>query len=181
MMDEPTKKEGYGFRLVNIECLPNSSNFNVLMDLDESIEGLLPHLAAFLPGCTYMHGSGVINFMDEGHIVAIYPDRLTITDVQDQRDAEDFCREYFGKIQYIRANLSKIEPVFAKRSSVSVLDILRALPKTNCGECGSATCMAFAARVFRREDSINKCSPLLVDRENYLKLLNELQSNGYQT
>lgn len=181
MMDKPIKKEGYGFRLVNIECLPNSSNFNVLMDLDEPIEELLPHLAAFLPGSTYMHGSGVINFMDEGHIVAIYADRLTITDVKDSREAEDYCRDYFERIQHVRANLPDIEPVFEKRSSITVLDILRSLPKTNCGDCGSDTCMAFAARVFRREGSITMCTPLLQDKANYLKLLTELQSSGYQT
>jgi len=181
MKENFSQRTGYRFHLVNIECLPNSSNFNVLMDLDESIEELLPYLAAVLPGCTYVHGSGVINLMEQGHIVAIYPDRLTITDVQSHQGAEEFCRRYFSKIQHVRGNRTEIEPVFERRFSVGVLDILRALPKTNCGECGTATCMAFAARVFRREEIITRCAPLPRDNDRYLKLAHKLQANGYQT
>lgn len=180
MTENFTHRAGYRFCLVNIECLPNSSNFNVLMDLDESIEEALPHLAASLPGCTYIHGTGVINVMDEGHIIAIYPRRLTITDVTNHDHAEQICADYFQRIQNVRGNIATIEPVFEKRSSLSVLDILRGLPKTNCGQCGSATCTAFAARVFRREESVLKCPPVAQNKTNHEKLLDQLQDNGYQ-
>ncbi|MDY0039032.1 MAG: (Fe-S)-binding protein [Desulforhabdus sp.] len=181
MKEYCSQRTGYRFHLVNIDCMPNSSNFNVVMDLDESVEELLPYLAAVLPGCTYVHGSDVINFMESGHIIALYPDRLTITDVRDHHDAESLCRLYYGKLHYVRTNRAAIEPVFEKRSSVGVLDILRALPKTNCGECGSASCMAFAARVFRRDAAITRCAPLLRDHSSYLKIADRLQANGYQT
>lgn len=32
----------------------------------------------------------------------------------------------------------------------TVLELLKALPRTNCGECGQPTCMAFATRVIRK-------------------------------
>lgn len=181
MTHASTTRTGYRFRLVNIECLPNSANFNAIMDLDESIAELLPYLAASLPGCTYTHGTGVVNFMDEGHIVAIYANHLTITDLRDQNDAEAFCRKYFDTIQQVRANRKSITPVLQKRPSLGVLDILRALPKTNCGECGCASCMAFAARVFRREETVRKCAPLLHDAAKHRDLFHQLQLNGYQT
>lgn len=180
MAQEPTKRVGYQFRLVNIECLPNSANYNVIMDLEESIEELLPYLAACLPGCTYTHGTGVINVMQAGHIIAIYPGHVTVTDLRTHDEAEEYCRECFQRIQEVKANATKIQPVFDKRPSLSVLDIVRVLPKTNCGECGMASCTAFAAGVFRRESTITDCAPLMRKRDDYQDLFRELQLNGYQ-
>jgi hypothetical protein len=37
------------------------------------------------------------------------------------------------------------------------LDILHRTPKTNCGECGHATCLAFAAAVTRAGEDFNRC------------------------
>jgi hypothetical protein len=64
------REQGYSFTLVNIDCLPSSTHFNVVMDLNESIDELLPYLTAILPGCTYVHGSGVINRVDRHTFVS---------------------------------------------------------------------------------------------------------------
>jgi ArsR family metal-binding transcriptional regulator len=182
-MDQTVVREpGYCFSLVNIDCLPSSTHFNVVMDLDTSIEELLPYLAARLPGCTYVHGSGVINRMDDGHIVAIYPRQITITDVLDLAGATQICRSYYQQILEVLANQASITPLYEKRPSISVLDIFRALPRTNCGQCSEPTCMAFAARVFRREIPIGACDPLFtaIEEDKRLKLMARLRANGYE-
>ena len=175
------QQPGYCFTLVNIDCLRSSTHFNVVMQLDDSVEELLPFLAAILPGCTYVHGAGVINLMDHGHIVAIYPDRITMTDVVDLNAALQFCRRYFDTIGQVRADREHIEPQYLRRLSITVLDILRHLPQTNCGRCQCPTCMAFAASVFRRETVIGECAPLLEDTgaESLQKLFQQLRANGY--
>jgi acetyl-CoA decarbonylase/synthase complex subunit gamma len=43
------------------------------------------------------------------------------------------------------------------------LDIYTLLPQTNCGDCGEATCMAFAAKLFMREKTVSECLPLVSD------------------
>ncbi len=43
------------------------------------------------------------------------------------------------------------------------LDIYTLLPQTNCGECGEATCMAFAAKIFMQERAIDECPPMAKD------------------
>ena len=160
MNKEIIRREGYSFYLVNIDCLPNSDHFNVVMDLNEPIEESLPYLAASVSACTYIHGTGVINLMDSGHIVAIYPSRITITDVREIEEAEALCRHYMGKIEEVKAKRSSITPVYHKKPSLSVLGIFRSLPRTNCGLCRSPSCMAFAAKVFRGEDTIESCDPM---------------------
>lgn len=174
------KEPGYSFYLVNIECLPFSANFNVIMELDESIEELLPYLAARLPGCTYIHGSGVINYMDSGHIIAVHPLRTTFTDINGLEDATSLCRNFYKKIVEIRGQKDSITPVYDKRPGITVLDIVKALPRTNCGLCRSLTCMAFAAKVFRRESSIVECEPLKQNRSDYESLLQHLEIYGFK-
>ncbi len=180
-MMEPkvVREQGYSFYLVNIVCLPGSVNFNVIMDLDESIEELLPYLAARFPACTYVHGGGAVNLMDSGHIVGIHPGRLTITDVSGMEEAADLCRSYFETILDVKRDRDRITPVYEKRLTLSVLDIVKALPRTNCGACGSPTCMAFAAGVLRRDASIAECGPLMDAPDRHAGLFQKLRVNGY--
>jgi ArsR family metal-binding transcriptional regulator len=44
---------------------------------------------------------------------------------------------------------------------LNVVDILKQLPRTNCKECGEATCMAFAAKLAKMEKKVEECKPLL--------------------
>jgi ArsR family metal-binding transcriptional regulator len=181
-MDPPViKRPGYRFSLVNIDCLPHSTHYNILMDLEASIESLLPYLAAFLPSCTYVHGTGVVQLMDRGHIVAIYADRLTITDVPGVSEAEDLCAEYFTLIERVQRERSQLTPVLRKQRSISVIDIYRLLPQTNCGLCRLPTCFAFAAAVFRGESPVGDCPPVESSPSTFDELIEILQTNGYPT
>jgi ArsR family metal-binding transcriptional regulator len=173
------QEKGYSFSLVNIECMPSSAHFNVVMNLEHSIQELLPYLAAVYDGCTYIHGADVVNFMESGHIVSFYPNQITITDVAGIQEAAQECRHYFQKLQEVSDQRELIEPVYNKRSTLTVLDIFRRLPQTNCGDCSSPTCLAFASRVFRREASIRECAPLAEEMEKHKKLIQQLQANGY--
>lgn len=42
----------------------------------------------------------------------------------------------------------------------TVLDLLKTLPRTNCGDCGQVTCMAFATRVIKEGEDLAKCPHL---------------------
>jgi CO dehydrogenase/acetyl-CoA synthase gamma subunit (corrinoid Fe-S protein) len=57
------------------------------------------------------------------------------------------------------------------------------LPRTNCGICQLPTCMAFAARVHRRECSIADCTPFLAEigEAKYAQFLEQMLRNGYET
>lgn len=173
-----TFKPGYAYELVNIECMPSSDLFNIVMEVEASLEPLLPYLAATFPGCTYIHGTGVLQFMEEGHIVAIRPTTITITGVAGAVEAESLCMRLFQRITDVAARKGDITPVFKAQPSLKVLDIFLALPRTNCGLCGSLTCMAFAAGLHRREETPASCPPLRTEREKYDTLLQKLQIHG---
>ena len=46
---------------------------------------------------------------------------------------------------------------------ISPIDVYKNLPRTNCGECGEANCMAFATRVVNGEKVLADCPPLSSD------------------
>ena len=58
------------------------------------------------------------------------------------------------------------------KSRISPIDIYKLLPKTNCKQCGEENCMAFATKLVNREVSLEKCAPLLEEKnkEAYQKL-----------
>ncbi|MBA2861994.1 acetyl-CoA decarbonylase/synthase complex subunit gamma [Methanococcus maripaludis] len=43
---------------------------------------------------------------------------------------------------------------------VTAMDIYKLLPKTNCGKCGEASCMAFAAKLSQKEAELSSCPQL---------------------
>ncbi len=43
---------------------------------------------------------------------------------------------------------------------ISPIDVYKHLPKENCGECGTKTCMGFAVRLMRREAYLSECTRL---------------------
>ena len=43
------------------------------------------------------------------------------------------------------------------------MEILRILPKTNCGECDAPTCIAFAVQVSQGLKKLNQCPQIIID------------------
>ena len=53
--------------------------------------------------------------------------------------------------------------------ALSGLDIYKLLPKTNCRECGFATCLAFAMQLAKKAASVEKCPYLKEEAKMYLE------------
>jgi acetyl-CoA decarbonylase/synthase complex subunit gamma len=55
---------------------------------------------------------------------------------------------------------------------VSLLEVYKYLPQTNCGKCGEVSCMAFASKLIERKITLDKCTPL--KEPKYKEKLNKL-------
>ena len=44
---------------------------------------------------------------------------------------------------------------------LNAMEVLKELPRTNCKECGEPTCMAFTAKLLKKERKLEECKPLL--------------------
>jgi hypothetical protein len=50
--------------------------------------------------------------------------------------------------------------------ALTIIDIYKALPRTNCGKCGLPACLAFAAKVMAEGEDIRKCPDLSAEAQN---------------
>jgi ArsR family metal-binding transcriptional regulator len=154
------------FKLVNIECMPTSTKLNAIVHLEVDIGDLLPYLATVIRGCTYIHGAGELNYMDKGHIITIRSGQITVTALADESEARQVCEDLRNTINEVDRQRESITPTLRKHARLDPLTVYRELPRTNCGECGETTCMAFAARVVSRELTANACKILLEKKYN---------------
>ena len=148
-------------RLVNIECMPSSTKFNAVIDLDVDIADLLPYLAAEIRGCTYVDGNNELTYMQQGHIIALRARQITVTAVEDEAEAWKICNDLKTLVNDVHQRRNSIHPVRRKHARLGPLAVYQHLPGTNCGDCGEPTCMAFAASVVTRTLPIKRCAPLL--------------------
>jgi hypothetical protein len=44
--------------------------------------------------------------------------------------------------------------------AITVMEVLKTLPRTNCGDCGAQTCLAFATQVIKEGEDLKKCPHL---------------------
>lgn len=153
--------ETYHLEITNIECMPTSNKRNAVVTYPDDLSELLPYIAALIPGCTYQHAAGVINYFDSVHIIGIYPEKTTITAVMDKSEAEELFKKVVNLARDAAARMDEITPVYDKRITVGPLDLFKTLPGTNCRLCDEPTCMAFAAKIMRRQGALSLCTPLL--------------------
>ncbi len=53
--------------------------------------------------------------------------------------------------------------------ALQILELLKMLPRTNCGDCGYQTCMAFATHVLREGESPGNCPHFAPDKLNLVE------------
>lgn len=60
----------------------------------------------------------------------------------------------------------------------TVMDVLKTLPRTNCGDCGQATCLAFATRVVKEGEEFSRCPHLTQAAQVLAGEIAEQQAQG---
>lgn len=61
--------------------------------------------------------------------------------------------------------------------AVTVMEVLKHLPRTNCGDCGQPTCLAFATRVIKEGEDLGHC-PHLAAGDEFSRLIQSQQQAG---
>ncbi len=95
--------------------------------------------------------------MYEDRLCALYPQAGLISPVEDRSEAIALLEKLAGFLNDVFSRRDQITPNHRIHRRVSVLNILKLLPKSNCGQCGHASCMAFAASLSLQETVPEKC------------------------
>ena len=60
----------------------------------------------------------------------------------------------------------------------TVMELLKTLPRTNCGECGQATCLAFATQVIKEGEDLSRCPYLSEAAQAMVAEIESQQASG---
>jgi ArsR family metal-binding transcriptional regulator len=170
----------YQLELFSPPCLPGAPSWSARVSLESDIEPVLPYLNAQLEGAEYEPDAKVLVWGDRRYKFAFRPREIKAGPAQDREEAQRLVDRAIALVNEVWQDREHLEPRHEKRTVVNLMQIYRLLPRTNCGECGRGTCMAFAAAL-KEGDTELTCCPVLVQpahEENREKLLELLKSSA---
>ena len=159
---------GYRKEIFRPECNPNFVSVHCVAHLDEDVRDALPYLNASLGGFQYVNDPPSVTFKAHGKLITVHSRQININALKEEAEADKILKWLTKEINEVWDKRAEIKPSYESQSSPGMLEILKLLPKTNCGECGEPTCMVFAIRVTEGVKDPEDCPPL--DPENATKL-----------
>lgn len=155
-----TLLKDYRLQLSLSECNHFVTIVRARVGLSDDISEVLPYLNAVLPLAIFHPNVPALIFEHEGRVIALRPREAALVPVENETEAlleMDWVAEMINGTWERRA---EIEPSYRAAKQLKMLDVYRLLPGGNCRACGEATCIAFAARVAKREADVAVCTPL---------------------
>jgi ArsR family metal-binding transcriptional regulator len=151
---------GYTREFLRPECRPEAQSVHLVAHLDQDISEVIPYLNAVLGGFQYIKDPPSVSFKLQGKLIAIHPRKICVNALRDQDEGEKIVEWLRREINDTWERRGEIQPCFESAPKPKIIEILRLLPKTNCGECGQPTCMVFATQVAEGGKDPDDCPPL---------------------
>jgi ArsR family metal-binding transcriptional regulator len=160
--------EGYTKEFVRPECRPEAQSIHLIAHLDQDISEVIPFLNAALGGFQYINDPPSVSFRLHGKLIVIYANKICVNALRDQAEGEKIVEWLREEINDTWERRGEIQPRFESAPKPKIIEILRLLPRTNCGECGQPTCMVFASQVAEGGKDPDDCPPLDGERKTEL-------------
>jgi ArsR family metal-binding transcriptional regulator len=149
-----------------LPCLAEPGRIIVIGKPSQTLGEVLPYLAT-LPGIIAWNPQALaLTFRRPHGFMTLYNDRVYITQVVDTSEGLelfDALKEAVNAVWKKRAELLAVTTI---KNAPRHLDIWRVLPQTNCGQCGEATCLAFAVALVQHTHTLTEC-PILKNDLNF--------------
>jgi len=160
----------YELSIKTPECHADSHWYRAAIDLQDDISEALPYLNAELKGYDYNHDAKILLCVANQKRYAFRPHEIMIAPVESREEALGLVDDIISTVNGIWNRRDEIEPDFKGKAPLpNVLDIYKLLPGTNCKECGSPTCMAFAAALRTDSTRVSLCP--YVPEQTYFDLI----------
>jgi len=173
-----------------LPCLAEPGKIIVIGTPNRLLGEVLPYLAT-LPGITpalepqavwcgasvaYNPDVHTLTFRRPAGFMTLYTDRVYLTQVRDTDEGLDLLAALKDAINATWDHRQQLVAVTLARRAPRPLDVWTLLPRTNCRQCGEATCMAFAVGLLQHKRSVIECLPLhaddaLTDRRSTLEAM----------
>jgi len=151
------------------ECNPQFQSLHCIAHLDEDITEVLPYLNAVLGGHQYLKEPPSLTLKVHGKLITLHPLEIAVNALKDDSEADKILEWLKQEINEIWQKRDAIAPSFETPAQPRIFDILKLLPKTNCGECDQPTCTVFASLVAQGVKGPEDCPPLVEENKEGLE------------
>ena len=151
------------------ECNPSFTSLHCLARLDQDVGPALPYLNSHLGGFEYHSDPPAVTFRVQGRLITVHNDRIAINSLKDEAEADKILDWLKREINECWEGRDRIEPSFEGAPQPRLIEVLKLLPKTNCGECGRPTCMVFASQVVEGVLGAGDCPGLQEEKRSRLE------------
>ncbi|MFZ5809842.1 MAG: (Fe-S)-binding protein [Chloroflexota bacterium] len=146
-----------------LPCLAEPGKIIVIGKPNRSLDSVIPYLAT-LPGIiAYNPHTLTLTFRRPAGFMALYPDQIYITQVKDSDEGLELLEALKDAVNAVWDKRDELTAITQERKAPKPLDVWSLLPRTNCRQCGEATCMAFAVGVIQQKRQVEECPPLKDD------------------
>lgn len=132
-------------------------SYGAFFRLDNDIRLLFPYIKADISGAFYFDSPEYVQFIFKKVKCTLYPEEVVAVPFDGENSARLFADSLIDYLNDLDTRKSSLKPDHRRFQSVSVPDLFRLLPGTNCGDCGFSACMAFAAHLSIGEASPSDC------------------------
>ena len=161
--------KSYRIQIFNNQCMPGAMTVNCFAHLGQDVSAVLPYLNAVLGGLAYVQDPPAVTFQVHGKLITVHGRKIAVNALQDETEARKIVDWLKREINQIWENRQAITPRFTGAERPRIIDILTMLPRSNCRECGSFTCMVFASLIVEGVKGVDDCPPLNAENKNRLQ------------
>ena len=150
-------------------CMADDTKVRLVAHLSGDVAEALPYLNAEMRQACYNPAGPSLTFMEGYRLVTIYARRVALGKADEIVDACRVLEALRVRVNQVWARRTSIAPSREMRMKPPMLEVYKRLPRTNCGACGEATCMAFAARLWMGEAKLPRCAPVFEGDYKHLR------------
>ncbi len=144
-------------------CLAEPGKIIITGRPSKALNEVLPY-AATLPGVIAWNPEAcTLTFRRQPGFMTLYPEQVVITQVKDVAEGLALLAALTEAINAVWEKRFELVALTARKRAPRHLDLWELLPRTNCKQCGEATCLAFAVSLLQQNRELAECLPLMID------------------
>lgn len=125
--------------------------------LDNDVRQLFPYINATVQGSRFYDNPDNIQFEIDDVRCTLYPEDVMAVAFENQDQALKFAQRLIDFLNNLHSEKDSIKPNYKRYKPISVFDVFKLLPQTNCKKCGFLSCMAFAGALSQRQTTPEEC------------------------
>ena len=152
--------ETYDLEVFTPPCEPGAEHFAATARLRIDISEVLPYLNATLRGAIYHEQANALTWKKAGHNIAFHAYEISTSNAEDREAAEKEIKGLVDLVNRTWERRAEITPSYETRQRPTPMAVYNLLPKTNCKQCGEATCWIFALKLVTSQKKLADCPPM---------------------